>query len=383
SRTVTAVPNAGYIFATWTENGAVVSGSASYAFTLRGDQDLVANFIPNPFPAISGAYNGLFCDETNGVSPQSCGCFTITVAAKGAYTGSLQVGGGRYSFVGQFDFAGTASQSIARTNANALTVDLQLDLANRTDRVTGSVSDGAWTSALAGDRAIYDGRTTLAPEAGSYTLVLAGAYGSTNKPAGDSYGALTVGKNGAISFTGTLADGTKVTPSAPVSKYGQWPFYASLCGGQGVLWSWLTFTNASDLGGAVAWVKLPLKTPYYPAGFSLAAEALGARYFPPGRGTNVLGLTTSTDLTLTLEGGGLAQGITNRIALAGNNRVTTLSGPKLSLTFAQSTGEFHGSVVNHATSRPASFGGVLLQGQGFGSGFFLGASGSGEVRVEP
>ena len=66
---VTAAPNAGYIFATWTENGAVVSGSASYAFTLRGDQDLVANFIPNPFPAISGAYNGLFCDETNGVSP--------------------------------------------------------------------------------------------------------------------------------------------------------------------------------------------------------------------------------------------------------------------------------------------------------------------------
>ena len=233
------------------------------------------SFIPNPFPAISGAYNGLFCDETNGVSPQSCGCFTITVAAKGAYTGSLQVGGGRYSFVGQFDFAGTASQSIARTNANALTVDLQLDLANGTDRVTGSVSDGAWTSALAGDRAIYDGRTTLAPEAGSYTLVLAGAYGSTNKPAGDSYGALTVGKNGAISFTGTLADGTKVTPSAPVSKYGQWPFYASLCGGQGVLWSWLTFTNASDLGGAVAWVKLPLKTPYLSCG--LLPGCRGAR----------------------------------------------------------------------------------------------------------
>ena len=153
--------------------------------------------------------------------------------------------------------------------------------------MTGSVSDGAWTSALAGDRAIYDGRTTLAPEAGSYTLVLAGAYGSTNKPAGDSYGALTVGRNGAISFTGTLADGTKVTPSAPVSKYGQWPFYASLCGGQGVLelaylHERLRPRRRRRLGEAAP------QDAVYPAGFSLAAEALGARYFPPGRGTNVL-----------------------------------------------------------------------------------------------
>jgi hypothetical protein len=180
-----------------------------------------------------------------------------------------------------------------------------------------------------------------------------------------------------------LADGTKVTQSAPVSRYGQWPLYASLYGGQGVLWSWLTFTNASDLGGPVAWAKLPLKTQYYPAGFSLAAEALGARYFPPGKGTNVLGLNSSTDLTLTLEGGGLIQGITNRITLAANSRVTPVSGPKLSLTFTPSTGGFRGSVMNLAASKPVSFGGVLLQGRGFGSGFFLGTSESGEVRLEP
>jgi hypothetical protein len=130
-------------------------------------------------------------------------------------------------------------------------------------------------------------------------------------------------------------------------------------------------------------MKPPIKTPYYPAGFSLAAEALGARYFPPGKGTNILGLTTSTNLTLTLEGGGLVQDITNRIALAANSHVTPVSGPKLSLTFTPSTGGFRGSVVNPAAPKPVSFGGVLLQGRGFGSGFFLGTSGSGEVRLEP
>jgi hypothetical protein len=384
SRTVTATANAGYLFANWTENGAVASTAASYVFTLLSDRNLVANFVPNPFPAVSGAYNGLFDDETNGVSQQSCGSFSLTVAAKGAYTGSLQVGGGRYPLIGQFDYlTGAANETVARSNANALTLNLQLDLTNGTDRVTGSVGDGTWMAALAGDRAIYDGATELAPEAGSYTLILAGAYGAANKPAGDSYGTLTVGKNGAISFTGALADGTKATPSAPVSKYGQWPLYASLYGGQGVLWGWLTFTNASGLGGGVSWIKPASAATYYPAGFSLAVEALGARYFPPGRGTDVLGLATSANLTLTLEGGGLPHGITNQISLAANGQVTTLSGPKLALTFTPSTGAFKGTSLVNPTASPVSFGGVLLQNQGFGSGFFLGVSQSGQARLGP
>jgi hypothetical protein len=362
----------------WHDNYATVYyllGTTGWGTTFGG--------VPSVLWNRSGTYNGLFADDTGSLSPQNCGCFTIIVTRKWAFSGSLRMGGTRYPLSGQFDPTGAASRTIARGNMSALTVNLQLDVANGTDRVTGSVSNGTWTAALAGDRAIYNGRTELAPEAGSYTLILAGAYGSTNEPAGDSYGTLTVGKNGAISFRGMLADGTKVTQRVPVSKYGQWPLCASLPGGQGVLWSWLTFTNASNLGGTVAWTKLPVKTPYYPAGFSLAAEALGARYFPPGKGTNVLGLTTSTDLTLTLEGDGLVEGITNGITLGANSRVTPVSGPKLSLTFTPSTGGFRGSVVNPATSKRVSFGGVLLQGQGFGSGFFLGTNECGEVRLEP
>lgn len=45
SRTVTATPNAGFIFTNWTENGSIVSTSASYTFTLNSDRTLVANFI--------------------------------------------------------------------------------------------------------------------------------------------------------------------------------------------------------------------------------------------------------------------------------------------------------------------------------------------------
>jgi len=42
--TVNATPNAGYRFVNWTENGSVVSTSASYTFTGSSDRALVANF---------------------------------------------------------------------------------------------------------------------------------------------------------------------------------------------------------------------------------------------------------------------------------------------------------------------------------------------------
>jgi subtilase family serine protease len=45
--TVTATPNVGFIFTDWTENGNVVSTSASYTFTVNGNRNLVANFAAN------------------------------------------------------------------------------------------------------------------------------------------------------------------------------------------------------------------------------------------------------------------------------------------------------------------------------------------------
>ena len=45
SQTVTATANGGYAFVNWTENGNVVSTSASYTFALNGNRTLVAKFL--------------------------------------------------------------------------------------------------------------------------------------------------------------------------------------------------------------------------------------------------------------------------------------------------------------------------------------------------
>src|SRR5262249_45039091 len=67
SDTVKATANAGYAFANWTENGTVVSTSASYSFTGSARRTLGANFAANqpsytillsPPPSASGAVSG-------------------------------------------------------------------------------------------------------------------------------------------------------------------------------------------------------------------------------------------------------------------------------------------------------------------------------------
>jgi hypothetical protein len=50
SVTVNATANNGYIFTSWTENGSVVSMSATYMFTATSDRTLVANFVPHVSP---------------------------------------------------------------------------------------------------------------------------------------------------------------------------------------------------------------------------------------------------------------------------------------------------------------------------------------------
>ena len=47
--TMTAIPNYGYAFANWTENGNIISTDAELSFTVTSDRDLVANFVQTPF----------------------------------------------------------------------------------------------------------------------------------------------------------------------------------------------------------------------------------------------------------------------------------------------------------------------------------------------
>jgi hypothetical protein len=377
SLAVTASPCPGFAFMNWT--GGIVFNTSALSFVVQPGLVLQANFAAAPFVPIKATFFGLFTVPDT-VAQGSSGSFTVSTTVKRTFTGNLQSGNNRYPISGQFDTNGSATITIHRRNLNSLLVNLQIDLSPGADRITGSVSDGTFTAELRGNSAAFDGRTALAPQAGKYTVAILGSPASAAAPGGDGVGVVQVDRAGRIRLTGTLADGTKISQSASLSKDGQWPLYVPLYGGQGSVLSWITFADLpeEDLTGDLVWIKPATSKKLFPAGFALATIATGSRYQQPARGTPILNLSPGS---IELTGANLAQGITNRISLGTGNRVTNLSSNKLSLTFSTTAGSFKGSIVNPASGKSISFNGVVLQKPNVGRGFFLDRTQSGEVLM--
>jgi hypothetical protein len=375
--TVIATPASLFAFANWTENGTVVSHDISYTFTLDRDRDLVANFAAGSYVPVKGTYTGLFY-ESGAVAQRSSGGFTINTTTRSALSGSLQIGGVRYSISGKLDNSGGFTQAVKRGGALVFTVQLQVNLWD-TDRIAGTVTaaDGSWTASLEGDRAVFNRAANLAAQAGAYTIVIPGSPGGSSEPGGYGYGTVKVDTAGKLKLAGSLADGTKISQSATLSKNGQWPLYVPLYRNRGALLGWISIAGPpnDDLGGILSWIKPPVPlAKYYPDGFALEVPVMGSRYSAPARGIPVLNFS---EAAVVLSSAGLADVLVNYVKLDSNNRVTSAN--KVSVVFTLSTGAFRGSVPNPAGGKAISFGGVVLQNQNLGEGYFLGTSESGKV----
>ena len=332
------------------------------------------------FVPMKGTYNGLFF-ETNGFWEQSAGVITITTTTRGNYSARLQVGLARYSFSGRFDADGRVTRDILRFFQHPLTVLFQVD-AGDPDLITGSVSDGTWTADLIADRRVFDGKTSISPDAGKYTMVIPGDFTSTTTPGGASFGTINIDKAGRIGFAGSLADGTKITQSTTVSKGGQWPLYASLYWGGGAIYGWQLFNGSSeeDLSGDLTWIKPRMHWAwYYPDGFAVILTSSGSRYVRPPRGAKVLDLSSAT---IEFNGGNLDRGITNHVTLDFNNRIQNQSANALRLGFSLSNGSFGGFVMDPITWDWIPFRGVVLQNRGIAAGYFPGWDQTGEVWLQ-
>ncbi len=211
------------------------------------------------FGAVAGAYQGLI--QANPFSQANSGTISITANSDGTFSSKFTLGGVAQSFAGVFDNNGDSSSVINRTGASSLTVMLQIDLTNGTDRITGTVSDGTTTSAVTANLSPFNIKTNPAPQyAGNYTIVLPPNPGDTGPsfPQGNGYGSLKVDAGGKIRLSATLGDGTRISQTATVSENGMWPVYIPLYVKQGSIEGFVTFTNivgVSDLGGTLTWFK--------------------------------------------------------------------------------------------------------------------------------
>lgn len=387
TNTLTALPGKGYFFTNWTDGAGVVltNGPALRFIMPPSNYVLVANFVPSPFTHLAGNYGGLFY-ETNAnasVTTTNAGYFTATVTTNGSFTAKMQRGAASSPLSGQFSLTGAWSTN-SITGAPGLSASLELDMSGN-NGLGGEIGGAGWMATLVAPLAANSNGSAAA---GSYTFILAGNESSTNLPGGYGFGTLSLSKAGAVTWSGTLGDGTAIsTESASVSKGGFWPLYAALYSGNGLVLGWLAFTNdvasTKDLAGWLYWTK-PARAPgttLYTNGFAFGptnwVEVVGSTW------TNKAPLLSWSNGVVELEGANLAKGITNAIGVSSKGAVTDLSHTnKLTMTITATTGLFSGSVTEtNGTKQTIQFNGVLHQKQDAGWGLFMGTNQTGRVFV--
>jgi uncharacterized repeat protein (TIGR03803 family) len=329
-----------------------------------------------------GTYNGLVF-QSNSPSQASSGFIGLALNKTGAFAARLTVGGARSTFKGVFDSSGNATNTVARKNLSSLTVVLHLLAeSNDTDQIVGTVSDGVFTSDLLADLAIFT-RLNPCPWAGQYTFVLEPVDNSDpTVPQGFGYGTLTVSTTGSGQMRGVLGDGTKIKGRVPVSGYGTWPLYASLYRNQGSCLGLVTFATNATLSATVDWFKPSAPTDRdYPDGFTTAPTLAGAIYVSPKAG----GPSIAASGQLTLGGGNLESNLVKSVVIDANGNVTVSPADtdQLTLRINPATGQFNGGFLNPAVGKTVKLGGLLLQIDNSGAGYFPGTNQTGFVIFEP
>ena len=191
-------------------------------------------------------------DQSNGVAPANSGYFTLATTAAGAFTGKILIGGNHFGFRGRLDSVGDATVMVKRGKNIPLTLTLHADLTEGTDSVTGSVTDGGWSSELIGDRNVFNAKNNPAPQAGLRGFVLQAAE---NALVAAATGSSSISTAGAAKVKGRLSDGRAFSVGSLLAKNGDCPFYLSFNHGSEAVIGWLNFPAAPAASGTVLWVR--------------------------------------------------------------------------------------------------------------------------------
>jgi hypothetical protein len=154
--TLTAEANLGYGFVSWTEDGTVVSSSASYSFVVSADRTLVANF--TPIFAITTSSSPVAGGTTSGNGNYGSGTnVTVGATANAGYAfanwtqgGSVVTNAASYTFVATANRALVANfaplLSIAFSAPGALVLSWPASATGYGPRQNSALDPGTWSA---------------------------------------------------------------------------------------------------------------------------------------------------------------------------------------------------------------------------------------------
>jgi hypothetical protein len=371
--TVKATPDAGYLFAYWSDGttGAILSYDQSYTFTMPRFLDLKANFVLNPFKKAKGIYLALF----QGIDEQHTGFAQISVNSSGGFIGAFNLGGEAAAVKNSFNAEGQYNGGFALPNGTSYTAALLL---SSSAVLTGTITSQSDGSELYVKAELPVAHSTLSLE-GNYTVVMPAVTGTV--PAGNGYGTINISKAGKIKFKGTLGDGVPASLSTYLDSQNNWSFLftkaASKKSSEEILLGSISFPAAiSGSVGTLSWYRSARTADTaYPAGFVTSIPIQISKYAPPA--------VTATSATLTFSGGDLTASKVEAVTITDKDKVTpSPSATDLSIKFASGSGLFSGRFSDNGTTR--SFDGAILQSGTTGLGLFQEKSGeTGSVVIQP
>jgi uncharacterized repeat protein (TIGR02543 family) len=404
--TLTAQAASGFSFTGWT--GGLTKTTATLKLTMPASLSLVANFSSSPILNAAGKYRGLIL--TTPVTHDSCGLLTLTIAAKGAFTGQATVGGTNFALKGVFDASGVAhfgavtEAALPRRGKTPLLLRLNLPEGNSTPlHVLGDVREaGGLTATVDAARAVFTAAKTFLPPLQNPPPAWIGAYTAdltvnpltpVNGLAGRGWLAGTVGKDGIARFAGVLADGTRWSATQPLALAGTVPIYAALYGRKGSFFGEVQLAGSPvTLAASASWFRPAIAGPRFaagwPAGVTLTLAGGAWTPFRPAISWPLPALGTHSGAAHLWANGGAFPPTLDWAAtvnLATGKAVITPSPAGATAAFVPkaANGTFTGRFKESAKSPSISFSGVLVSGADRARGFFLTPTGSGAVTLLP
>ncbi len=369
----------------------------------------------NNRPELAGTYNAVLLPNTAILPAENdtTGLVTVTVANSGSFTGKVTLGGLAIPIAGVIENNGVARfkptlattfDLIDRTEFDSHFGVLSLTVASPAG-LTGSLSTAAtggvalatfsgkvapYTTANPVDGGLLNQPVTSTFTRGVYNIAFPSktqspSMDSANYPQGDGYAALTLSKNGNITFTGYLADGSKYAGSTRLRADGSAPLYVQLYRKQGAMAGAVTFSdlaNTDVAGTNFLWLRpAQPRARVYPLGWpnGVKVDASGTKYASPASldfGQGAVDLTNGNS-TITFADGGLASSLDKVVSInpgpvaAGQVKLIPATNLTYKLSLSPGTGVFSGTVV--LPSGTETYRGILLNkgANKGGFGYFL------------